>query len=193
MTEYIALEDNALIALLANNDNKAFETLYQRYAATLYNHAYKKFPVPHLLEDMIQDIFTTLYKKRATLTGIQNFSAYLHSALRNRIFNELRNSLLHQQHHQHLPITKTAENEHAYDYKLLEKRFALALDQLTARSREVFLLSRRDHLSNKEIAQRLGISVKAVEKHMGKSLQVMREEFKDYGLLLVALSTVFYR
>lgn len=192
MTEYIALQDEALLALLANNDNKAFETLYQRHAAALYNHAYKKFPVPHLLEDMLQDIFTTLYKKRAALTEIKNLSAYLHGALRNRILNELRNSLLHQQHHQHLPIEKIAETANTYDYKLLEKRFALALDKLTERSREVFLLSRRDHLSNKEIAQRLGISVKAVEKHMGKSLQVMRHEFKDYSLLL-ALSVIFYQ
>ncbi|MBS0032141.1 RNA polymerase sigma factor [Chitinophaga sp. 22321] len=191
MTEYIALQDEALLALLANNDNKAFETLYQRHAAALYSHACKKFPVPHLLEDILQDIFITLYKKRAALPEIKNLSAYLHSALRNRILNELRNSLLHQQHHQHLPIEKTAETDNTYDYKLLEKRFVLALDKLTERSREVFLLSRRDHLSNKEIAQRLGISVKAVEKHMGKSLQVMRQEFKDYGLLL-ALSVIFY-
>jgi RNA polymerase sigma-70 factor (family 1) len=191
MREYIALQDEALLALLANNDNKAFETLYQRHAAALYQHAYKKFPVPHLLEDMLQDIFTTLYKKRGELTAIKNFSAYLHGALRNRILNELRNSLLHEQHHQHLPVEKVAETANTYDYKLLEKRFALALDKLTARSREVFLLSRRDHLSHKEIAARLGISVKAVEKHMGKSLQVMRNEFKDYGLIAV-LSVIFY-
>ncbi|MGF6847268.1 RNA polymerase sigma-70 factor (family 1) [Chitinophaga sp. W3I9] len=192
MTEYIALQDEALLALLANNDNKAFEVLYQRHAAELYQHAYKKFPAPHLLEDMIQEIFISLYKKRATLTGIKNAKAYLHGALRNRILNELRNSLLHEQHHQQLPVTTTAETDNTYDLKLLEQRFALALDKLTERSREIFLLSRRDHLSNKEIALRLGISVKAVEKHMGKSLQVMRGEFKDYGLVIV-LSAIFYQ
>lgn len=192
MTEYIALQDDALLALLANNDNKAFETLYQRHAADLYQHAYKKFPVPHLLEDMLQEIFISLYKKRATLTGIKNLKAYLHGALRNRILNELRNTLLHQQHHQQLPVSLATETPDTYDLKLLEQRFTIALDKLTERSREVFLLSRRDHLSNKEIAQRLGISVKAVEKHMGKSLQVMRHEFKDYGLVVI-LSVIFYQ
>jgi RNA polymerase sigma-70 factor (ECF subfamily) len=56
----------------------------------------------------------------------------------------------------------------------------------------VFLLSRKEHLSNKEIAQRLGISVKAVEKHIGKSLQLLRAEFKDYGLL-IAVITVLHK
>jgi RNA polymerase sigma-70 factor (ECF subfamily) len=190
MTEYIALQDEDLLALLASNDNRAFETLYQRHAANLYDHAYRKFPVPHLLEDMIQEIFISLYVKRATLTGIKSAKAYLYGALRNRILNELRNSLLHEQHHRQLPVATTSETADAYDLKLLEQQFTLALDKLTARSREIFLLSRRDHLSNREIAERLGISIKAVEKHIGKSLQVMRREFKDYGLV-VALSVFF--
>ncbi|NLR58687.1 RNA polymerase sigma-70 factor [Chitinophaga polysaccharea] len=187
MTEYIALQDEALVILLANNDNKAFETLYQRYAADLYRHAHNRFPVPHLLEDMLQDIFIALYKNRHTLGEIKNIKAYLYGALRNRIFNEIRNSLLHQQHHQHLPTDKITETANTYDVKLLEQQLEQALDKLTARSRQVFLLSRREHLSHKEIAQRLGISVKAVEKHMGKSLQVMRSEFKDYGLALALI------
>lgn len=191
MIEYIELQDDALTALLANNDNKAFEALYQRYAHDLYQHAYTRFPVPHLLEDMIQDIFIHLYKKRNTLGEVKNVKAYLYAAMRNRIFNEIRNSLLHEKHHQQLSTTGVTETEINYDVKLLEKRLSQALDKLTERSREIFLLSRRDQLSNKEIAQRLGISVKAVEKHMGKSLQVMRNEFKDYGLIL-ALTVVLY-
>jgi RNA polymerase sigma-70 factor (family 1) len=192
MIEYISLQDEALVALLANNDNKAFETLYQRHAAALYNSAYKKFPVPHLLEDMLQEVFINLYKKRATLTGVQNIKAYLHNALRNRILNELRNALTHEQHHRQLFTEELTETGYAYDLKVMEKRFAAALDRLTERSREVFLLSRRDHLSNKEIANRLGISVKAVEKHIGKSLHVMRNEFKDYGLI-IALCVLLYQ
>ena len=192
MIEYIALQDEALTELLANNDNKAFEALYQRYAADLYHHAYHRFPVPHLLEDMLQEIFINLYKKRSELRKIKNIKAYLYGAMRNRIFNEIRNSLLHEQHHQHIPAETIAETAITYDVKLLEKRLDYALDKLTERSREVFLLSRREHLSNKEIAQRLGISIKAVEKHIGKSLQVLRAEFKDYGLL-IAIITVLHK
>ncbi|WP_160712175.1 sigma-70 family RNA polymerase sigma factor [Chitinophaga solisilvae] len=183
MTTYSTLSDQELTALLARDDNNAFRTLYERHAQELYLTAFKKLPVPHLLEDLLQEVFLNLYRKRATLGEITNIRAYLHSALRNRIFNELRNSLIHEQHHQQVIIPEAAESACNYDLQLLEKRFGAALDRLSARSREIFLLSRRDELSYKEIAARLGISVKAVEKHMGKALQVMRSEFKDYSVV----------
>lgn len=182
MITYTTLSDDELVALMASDDNKAFEALYERHAQVLYLTAFKKLPVPHLLEDLLQEVFINLYKKRASMGEVGNLRAYLHGALRNRILNELRNSLLHEQHHQQMLLPQTAEAVNNYDLRLLEKRFGEALDRLSARSREIFLLSRRDHLSYKEIAERLGISVKAVEKHMSRSLQVMRHEFRDYGL-----------
>lgn len=185
MTAYSTLSDHELIALLARDDNNAFKALHDRHAQALYLAAFKKLPVPHLLEDLLQEIFLNLYRKRTSLGEITNLRAYLHSALRNRILNELRNSLIHEQHHQQLSIPEVTESTCNYDLQLLEKRFGEALDRLSERSREIFLLSRRDELSYKEIAERLGISVKAVEKHMGKALQVMRSEFKDYGVMAV--------
>lgn len=182
MTAYDALGDEELAALLAGGNNQAFEALYRRYAAPLYQFAYRKLPVPHLVDDLLQEVFTNLYRKRLTLPEVGNIKAYLYSALRYRVLNELRNSLLHLQHHQQIPTDGTTEAPNTYDLQLLEKRFNETLEQLTERSREIFLLSRRDQLSYKEIADRLGISVKAVEKHMSKSLQVMRHELKDYGL-----------
>lgn len=183
---YTTLSDKELLTLLAGNDNKAFDALYRRHAEALYQAAYRKLPVPHLVEDLLQEVFANLYRKRAALAGIENFRAYLYNALRYRILNELRNSLLHSEHHRRLPVDTTAEADIRYDLQLLEKQFAEALEKLTERSREIFLLSRRDHLSYKEIADRLGISVKAVEKHMSRSLQVMRHELKDYGFSGVA-------
>ncbi|MBC9931566.1 sigma-70 family RNA polymerase sigma factor [Chitinophaga qingshengii] len=193
MTAYSILPDQELIALLARDDNNAFQTLYDRHARALYLAAFKKLPVPHLLEDLLQEVFLNLYRKRSSLGTITNLRAYLHSALRNRILNELRNTLIHEQHHQQLIIPESTEAPCNYDLQLLEKRFGEALDRLTSRSREIFLLSRREELSYKEIADRLGISVKAVEKHMGKALQVMRSEFKDYGVMAVVCMAVAER
>ncbi|WP_119079203.1 RNA polymerase sigma factor [Chitinophaga alhagiae] len=182
MTAYSTLTDQELTKLLAGNDNKAFETLYQRHAEALYLFAYRKLPVPHVVEDLLQDVFANIYRNRASLSGIGNFRAYLFTALRYRLLNELRNSLLHAQHREQLPTETTAEAPLRYDLHQLEKAFNAALEKFTERSREIFLLSRRDHLSYKEIADRLGISVKAVEKHMSRSLHALRHELKDYGL-----------
>lgn len=188
---YTALSDKELVTLLAGNDARAFEALYQRHAGAMYQFAYKKVPVQAIVEDLLQEVFTNLYRRRAELSHIENIRSYLYNALRNRIFNELRNSLLHEQHHAQMPPEQVTGLHINYDLQQLEKVFAAALDKLTERSREIFLLSRRDHLSYKEIAERLGISVKAVEKHMSRSLGVMREELKDFGVLgIVAVMTV---
>ncbi|WP_346320874.1 RNA polymerase sigma-70 factor [Chitinophaga sp. YIM B06452] len=189
---YTALSDKQLVALLAGNDARAFETLYQRHAGAMYAYAYKKVPVPAIVEDLLQEVFTNIYRRRAELAHIDNVAAYLYNALRNRIFNELRNSLLHEQHHQQMPAGQPAGIHINYDLRELEKAFAAALDKLTERSREIFLLSRRDHLTYKEIAEKLGISVKAVEKHMSRTLGMMREELKEFGVLgaVVAASGV---
>ncbi|WP_157963021.1 RNA polymerase sigma-70 factor [Chitinophaga deserti] len=188
---YTALSDKELVTLLAGNDARAFEVLYQRHAGAMYQFAYKKVPVQAIVEDLLQEVFANLYRRRAELSHIENIRSYLYNALRNRIFNELRNSLLHEQHHAQMPPEQVTALHINYDLQQLEKVFAAALDKLTERSREIFLLSRRDHLSYKEIAERLGISVKAVEKHMSRSLGVMRDELKDFGVLgIVAVMTV---
>lgn len=190
---YTALSDKELVTLLAGNDARAFETLYQRHAGAMYAYAFRKMPVPAIVEDLLQEVFINLYRRRAELAHIENVPSYLYSALRNRIFNELRNSLLHEQHHQQLAAGQTADLQINYDLRELEKAFVAALDKLTERSREIFLLSRRDHLSYKEIAEKLGISVKAVEKHMTRSLGLMREELKGFGTLgavIIASSTM---
>lgn len=189
---YTALSDKQLVALLAGNDARAFETLYQRHAGAMYAYAYKKVPVPAIVEDLLQEVFANIYRRRAELAHIDNVAAYLYNALRNRIFNELRNSLLHEQHHQQMPAGQPSGIHINYDLRELEKAFAAALDKLTERSREIFLLSRRDHLTYKEIAEKLGISVKAVEKHMSRTLGMMREELKEFGVLgaVVAASGV---
>jgi RNA polymerase sigma-70 factor (ECF subfamily) len=180
---YTALSDKELVTLLAGNDARAFETLYQRHAGAMYAYAYKKVPVPAIVEDLLQEVFTNIYRRRAELAHIENVASYLYNALRNRIFNELRNSLLHEQHHRQLPADQPDGLHINYDLRELEKAFAAALDKLTERSREIFLLSRRDHLTYKEIAGKLGISVKAVEKHMSRTLGMMREELKEFGVL----------
>jgi RNA polymerase sigma-70 factor (ECF subfamily) len=105
---------------------------------------------------------------------------YLFSCLRNFILNELRNFLIHERHHEKIALQESRFDtpQPAYDLKLMETRFYEALGRLSNRCRQVFLLSRAEQLPNKAIADRLNISVNAVEKHMNKALKVMRREFK---------------
>jgi RNA polymerase sigma-70 factor (family 1) len=192
--DYSVLDDRSLLRL---DDEVAFKALYDRYAPTLYHYAYRLLPVPHKAEDLLQEVFTILYLKRSELSDVQYLKAWLVQVLRNRILHEVRDTLSHSRHDREAtsgqPIAALPEEQ--YDLHLLEIRFHEALQLLTDRCREVFLLSRVEQLSNREIADRLGVSTQAVEKHIHRALDVMHRELGDLSLpvlLLLALESSHY-
>jgi RNA polymerase sigma-70 factor (ECF subfamily) len=176
--KYNGLTDRALLQLLGQDDAQAFKTLYNRYVDFLYQACISRLNDEVVAQDMVQEVFVTLFTKRKELNHITELKGWLFACLRNRIINEVRNTRLHQLHHEQ--IVKQSSNvthlHSVYDAQLLEKQFEHALNQLSNRSRLVFLLSRKENLSNKTIADRLQVSLKAVEKHITTALKVMRRE-----------------
>lgn len=190
---YKTLTDAALLERLALHDEVAFLAIYQRFAEPLYRTAFKRLPIVHKAEDLVQEVFISLYRQRHSAPTINNLKAWLFACLRNQILNEIRNFHTHRKHDTQIaaqaPITTLAHSE--YDLRKLEARFHQALTQLTERCREVFLMSRAENLSNKKIAERLNISVNGVEKHMTTALRIMKKEMgKHEPGIIIFLSLV---
>ncbi|WP_235015957.1 RNA polymerase sigma-70 factor [Chitinophaga ginsengisegetis] len=146
------------------------------------------------VKDIIQDIFTSLYLRRDELPGDVNISGYLNNAVKYKVSNQLRNKLLKENHHQVL-IRQAHQQEVVQPVQLeqheLKNRIARSINTLPQKCKEVFMLNYYGNMSYKTIAQEMGISVKTVEKHMSKALQVLRRELKEehyLGILLVAVS-----
>jgi RNA polymerase sigma-70 factor (family 1) len=176
---YNDLTDATLLELLAANDEAAFRAIYDRYSASLYSTACQRLPVAHKAEDIIQEVFLNLYRHRDSVEKIKDLRTWLFACLRNKILNEIRDMRLHEKHEKKLASiasTDTAAVSSTYDLCRLEKLFQEALLQLTDRCRQVFLLSRVQHLPNREIAEKLDVSVKAVEKNMTKALKIIKTE-----------------
>ncbi|HEY8955799.1 RNA polymerase sigma-70 factor [Chitinophaga sp.] len=177
-----------------SGDTKAFERLYQATVIALGNQAFRILKDREQVKDIIQDVFTSLYLRRDELPGDVNISGYLNNAVKYKVSNQLRNKLLKENHHQVL-IRQAHQQEMVQPVQLeqheLKTRIARSLNTLPQKCREVFMLSYYDNLGYKAIAQEMGISVKTVEKHMSKALQVLRRELKEehyFGLLLIAVS-----
>jgi RNA polymerase sigma-70 factor (family 1) len=187
--DYMELRDQELLTKLGQQDNHAFQALYTRYAVTLYNAAYKRIPVENIVKDLVQEVFLALFCKRVELQTHPNLKAWLLACTRNLVLRELRNSLIHHRHHQQIAYASDAVtgNTSTYDLKKMEACFHQALEKLTSRSKEIFLLSRIEKMSNRAIATKLNISVNTVEKHMGIALRTMRQEFKEYEVYLVLI------
>lgn len=189
------IDEHALVVRLINGDEDAFCELYAAYKNRLLYFAMKFVKSREFAEDIFQDAFTAIWQGRRFIHPDASFSAYLHSIVRNRILNLIRdmekeNALKEQLLSQAIDYTdNTKDTVLANDLTALVQR---ALSSLTPRQREIFELSREAQLSHKEIAVRLGISVHTVQEHISVSLQTIRTYLAKYDgtyadLLLVLI------
>ena len=176
--------DQQLLALVQAGEEKAFDTLYWRYYLPLCQKAFQRVPSVPRVEEMVQDVFVNFWLKAATLDTDGNVRAYLYATLNNKILHELRteSNRLHYLATFEKLRSKSKANaslEQLYAQET-EHRIAQVLKALPVQCREAFCLSRFEHLSYKEIAERMELSVRTVEKHIGKALRILREKLVQY-------------
>jgi RNA polymerase sigma-70 factor (family 1) len=171
-----------LLADLRNGSVHAFERIFRRHWEPLYRTARTKLRSHEEAEEVIQNIFSSLWEKREALL-IGNLSYYLNTALRNRILNIIRDRIPREKYWNYyksfIPeYQDTTDQAVAFDD--LNDAVELAVNNLSEKSRQVFKLSRLEGRSNAEIATMLKVSEKAIEYHLTKSLKELRVYLKDY-------------
>lgn len=175
------ISDSELLTLLQQGDQNAFVGIYDRYWSELYRCAFKIYPNQETCEDIIHDVFLYVWNKRGSIQ-VKSFKDYLYIAIKNRMLNELRaeKSLSKAVNAQPEPISSETLIEDELNSKELKKIYDLALADLPERCRTILLMSRRDHLSHKEIASRLNISTKTVENQITIGLKQLRTKLGDF-------------
>jgi len=175
-----------------SNDLKLYHQLFYKYHGRLVLYANKFLNDIELSKDVVQEVFYHLWKDPELLLNDYSIKSYLFTATRNGALNNLR----------HLKVVYNAEKNKGDDIlgmgyssfseeddplsnllelELIEKVEDI-IQNLPERCREVFKLSRQEQMKNKEIAEKLGVSVKMVEKQMTKALKVIRKELAEYIL-----------
>lgn len=176
--------DAELLGLIRTADSMAFKELYDRYWEELLDMAYKRLGYVEIAEEVVQDIFVSLFLRREQLEITSSLEGYLKNALKYKIFDVFRSMATHNRYvttllHQPMPYCPTPES--SLEAKELSHKITLVTDSLPFKCREVFLLSRVEEMSNKSIAQKLGISVSTVEKHIGKAMNIMKMGFRKFN------------
>ncbi len=189
--DYKLLTDDILSKLLRVDDEAAFKELYNRYWKLLFNEIYYRLGSKETAKELVQNLFVTLWEKRNTLV-ISNVKSYLQKAIKNSAINYVEHILVQKTHQQHVLSTNTdasTETEKAVLYNEFYAAFEKVLEQLPAKTRDVFKMSRFEQLSIKEIANVLNLSEKAVEYHITSSLKLLRLQLKDFAIpiMLVAV------
>jgi RNA polymerase sigma-70 factor (ECF subfamily) len=183
--------EQLLLQSMRNGSVDAFEQIFKRYWHPLYILAKSKVREHQEAEEIIQNIFSTLWEKRETLL-ITNLSMYLQKSVRNRVLNLIREKITQQKYWDYyktfIPDLRVTENSAAFND--LNEAVEEAVNLLPEKSREVFKLSRIEGRTNAEIANLLHLSEKAIEYHLTRSLRKLRLHLRDHMLLLPFLGLI---
>jgi RNA polymerase sigma-70 factor (ECF subfamily) len=177
--------DKFLICELQNGNEMAFDYLFRKYYETECLKAKVYVYDMDKAQSLVQDCYVKLWVNRKTLNNINNLSAYLSFMVRNRCIDYLRKTKSEQALYDKLQVTDEVENA---DVDLLKQEFneklRLSVLSLPKRSKLAFEYSRFEHLTYKEIGDKMNISGKAVEALVGRALRILRKDFQSYfGLL----------
>ena len=167
-----------------------FQKLFEDYFRSLVTYSYRYVNDWSVGEDIVQDVFMALWINRDKIDFEEPVKPYLYRATYNRSINYL-NSVSVQRRVDHADMLDELIDREILSYnqhdnlllKEIEEEITSFVGTLPEQRKRVFLLSREENLKNKEIALRLNISEKAVEKHITKALSDIRTHLTETGLM----------
>ncbi|MDI5887250.1 RNA polymerase sigma factor [Flavobacterium yafengii] len=182
MSVYSKYADHILLNLLKEDDQLAFTEIFERYSKILVNHAYKMLGNRDEANDVVQEVFLSIWNKRYELTLTGSLSSYLYKATKNRILNHIAHEKVVSRYAD--SISNFIENSYVLaDSNLREKELeaiiAREIALLPEKMREVFLLRKVEELSYDEIALQLNITDKTAKQQVYNSLKILRGKLKS--------------
>lgn len=174
---------------LKAGERSVFDEIFRAYYQELVGFCMRYVSDQDMASEIVQDMFVKIWIKREDLFVTSSLKAYLYRATQNHALNHLNQLKIQDKYTSYIgfqtadggnsPLDKLQEND-------LEKEIKRAVLSLPEKRRQVFEMSRHEGLKNKQIAEKLNISVKTVENQMTKALEQLRNILKEYlpvGLL----------
>jgi len=184
------LLDTSIKQGLRDGEEQTYEYLFRQHYSRLCTYAFRYVERKDLAEEIVSETFLKLWVRRHELDIQGDVKAYLFQAVYKNSLHHLRQQKTEkrvtdqlQQHHDQAHPIRLLEDYSERDsliLKELEGKIEQAVKNLPEQAQRVFTLKRYDGLKNREIADRLEISVKTVEMHMTRALLFLKAELKDY-------------
>ena len=191
------LSDQELITALQKGNEQAIDILFRRHYSFVCQAVYRILKDGNTAEDIAQEVFFGLWKKRETLNITLSVKAYLKRTAVNKSLNFIRDQKIKfDDKEEQLPILTSNQSttQQELEAEDLQKKIDEAIDSLPEKCRLVFTLSRFEEMTYQEIADHLGISIKTVENQISKALRVLRVQlgqFLSVGLLLILIQATY--
>ncbi|HEY0272123.1 MAG TPA: RNA polymerase sigma-70 factor [Chitinophaga sp.] len=188
MARYGSMNDEELVGLIKCDDQRAFAMLFERYFDALYLHACHRLRDKAEAKDLVQELFSYLWSHRHTLPDTGRCSHYLYKAVRNRVLNIIAHKAVEEKFLvtlQHAQYDTEAFTDHLARERQLARVVEQEIQSLPPRMRQVFELSRKQHMPYKEIALQLNLSEQSVRSHVKGALKLLRTRLGIWGYLLI--------
>lgn len=180
--------DNDLVERLQKGDVEAFDLVYARYAQKIYTFSLKYLKSTSECEELVQGVFLKLWENHKGLRLETSFKSYMYTIT----YNDICKSFRRRSYHQKFVYDTLYENrlgssemEEGLDYKSVIERITKIIEKLTERQKTIFLKSRYEGKSTKEIALELNLSPGTVDNYISETLKIVRSKFRKEDINMI--------
>lgn len=180
--------ESELIGALKRGDIKAFDELYHLYKIRTYYFILKIVKLKEETEGLVQDVFIKLWENRSKINEDETLRLWLFKVAYNLSIDRLR-KLSHNKEYidylKHSPNNGNLDTEKAVNYSILQEHLEGVISTLPEQRQKIYILSRNEGMSNKEIAEELNISTNTVENQMVSALKVIRKSLQSFRTIFL--------
>lgn len=165
-----------LVTLLRESDHLAFNEILKRYSGLLINFAYRRVGDLPLVEDLVSDVWTVLWEKRATVNISGELGAFLVTSVRNRMLDHFRHQKISQRYLDNFSVFLSTECSADYliRHNDLKRLIEDEIAALPKKMKKVFELSRKTNMTRKEIAGYLNMPENSVKTIMHRCIRILK-------------------
>ena len=189
-------DDHTLVQLLQKGNVVAFDSLFEAYSPKLYGFALKYFRNEADAEELVQEVFVKVWENRQTIKSEYSFKSYLFTIALNQIRKHFKKKATSLRYLESLQNESEFSKNQAIlenDYESALHQINLIIDQMPSRRREIFMKSKLEGKSSKEVAAELNISPGTVDNQVSEALLFIRSRMniETHSLLLFAFLFIY--
>lgn len=188
-------DDIELVDRLQRGDIEAFDLIYAKYSGKLYAFSFKYLRSTEEAEELVQSIFLKIWENYKNLKKESSFKSYLFTIAYNDICKVFRKRNYFQKFVSEAlyeNAQSSSETENSIDYNSVLEQVQQIIDKLPEKQRKIFLKSRMDGKSTKEIAEEFGLSPGTVDNYISESTKIIRSKLQNKNLAVLLFFSLFF-
>lgn len=182
MGQLSVMSDDELLEAFQSGDQKAYQLIYDRYWQLLYRHARNMLRNDEEAKDVVQEVFTTLWLKKADVKP--PVAAFLYAASRNKILNQIKHLKIEARYMEQCKAVLEYPSVILPDEQVIERDFAKLIEagiqSLPPKMRRIFELSRKEFKTHQEISEELQISSLTVKRQVSNAISILKNKLQSF-------------